>query len=294
MSTSPRPTADHPAAAMFRLKAGLFPLTRLEISDFEAAGFAAQLREKAVAAPAFFQQLPVVISLEHFQGETEALPLAELLALCRAEGLLPVALRGDGEVLKQRAREQGLALMPASRSRDDSPRAHQDLEPSALGEEPSAAGEEPSAPGKEPSAPGEKPSAANEQPSALAQQSSAQGEPLRGLAAPLPATRIIDGPVRSGQQIYVPGGDLIVMASVSAGAEVLADGNIHVYGALRGRALAGAQGNSEARIFCQSLEAELVSVAGNFKLNDELRGELWQKPVQIHLQNQALGIVALG
>lgn len=74
--------------------------------------------------------------------------------------------------------------------------------------------------------------------------------------------KIWDKPIRSGQQIYAKDGDLIVLSSVSEGAEILADGNIHIYGTLRGRALAGVQGNKEARIFCQSLDAELISIAG--------------------------------
>lgn len=83
------------------------------------------------------------------------------------------------------------------------------------------------------------------------------------------SARIIHQPVRSGQQIYAEGTDLIVLNSVSPGAELLADGNIHVYGTLRGRALAGTSGNKDARIFCKTLAAELVSVAGHYKLNPE-------------------------
>ncbi|CAH0992482.1 Septum site-determining protein MinC [Sinobacterium norvegicum] len=101
---------------------------------------------------------------------------------------------------------------------------------------------------------------------------------------------VIEQPVRSGQQVYAQGGDLIVVGSVSAGAEVLADGNIHIYGALRGRALAGVKGAKSARVFCQSLEAELVSIAGTFILYDELSKEYWQHAVHIQQQQQALTI----
>ena len=83
-------------------------------------------------------------------------------------------------------------------------------------------------------------------------------------------TRVITQTVRSGKQIYAEGGDLLILASVSHGAEVIADGNIHIYGTLRGRALAGAQGDSTARIFCTELDAELVSIAGHYKVNEEL------------------------
>jgi len=114
-------------------------------------------------------------------------------------------------------------------------------------------------------------------------------------AAPSAAspTRIITTPIRSGQQIYARGGDLIVMAAVSAGAEVLADGNIHVYGALRGRALAGIQGDQNARIFCSSQEAELVAVAGQFMVDEMLRANHWKEAVQIHLVDGKIQISLL-
>lgn len=106
-------------------------------------------------------------------------------------------------------------------------------------------------------------------------------------------TKIIQHPVRSGQQIYAAGGDLIVLSSVSAGAEILADGNIHVYGALRGRALAGVKGNHSARIFCQRLEAELISIAGHYKISEDLRGSHWQQGVQASLYGKQLTIKAI-
>lgn len=102
-------------------------------------------------------------------------------------------------------------------------------------------------------------------------------------------TTMITLPVRSGQRIYAQG-DLIILAQVSAGAEILAEGNIHVYGSLRGRALAGVQGNTEARIFCSDLQAELISIAGNYKISEDLDGTVLHQPVQIYLQNHTLVI----
>jgi septum site-determining protein MinC len=101
-------------------------------------------------------------------------------------------------------------------------------------------------------------------------------------------------PVRSGQQVYAENRDLTVLAAVGAGAEVIADGSIHIYGALRGRALAGAQGNEKARIFCREFHAELVAVAGHYKVLDEIPKELHGKPVQVWLDNNGqLNIAAL-
>ncbi|MDO9423412.1 MAG: septum site-determining protein MinC [Methylobacter sp.] len=102
-------------------------------------------------------------------------------------------------------------------------------------------------------------------------------------------TTMITHPVRSGQRIYASG-DLVILAQVSAGAEILAEGNIHVYGSLRGRALAGVQGNTEARIFCSDLQAELISIAGNYKISEDLNGAVLNQPVQIYLQNHTLVI----
>ena len=101
------------------------------------------------------------------------------------------------------------------------------------------------------------------------------------------AATLITQPIRSGQRIYAKG-DLVITAQVSAGAEIMAEGNIHVYNTLRGRALAGVQGNSEARIFCFDLQAELISIAGNYKVSEDLDESVRNKPVQIYLQDQAL------
>lgn len=104
-------------------------------------------------------------------------------------------------------------------------------------------------------------------------------------APPAAAAMIVDKPLRSGQRIYARGGDLILTAMVSAGAEVIADGSIHVYAPLRGRALAGASGDGGARILCTCFEAELVSVAGTYRTFEQgLPSQLAKKPVQVRLE----------
>ena len=102
-------------------------------------------------------------------------------------------------------------------------------------------------------------------------------------------TTLITQPIRSGQRVYAAG-DLIIVAQVSPGTEILAEGHIHVYGTLRGRALAGVQGNAEARIFCSDLQAELISIAGNYKISEDLHQNVRSKPVQIYLDNRTLVI----
>jgi septum site-determining protein MinC len=101
------------------------------------------------------------------------------------------------------------------------------------------------------------------------------------------SSMLIDHPIRSGQRIYAKG-DLIILSHVSAGAEVMAEGNIHIYGSLRGRALAGVQDNNQARIFCLDLKAELVSIAGHYKINEELDLNTINKPIQIFLEDKTL------
>lgn len=105
----------------------------------------------------------------------------------------------------------------------------------------------------------------------------------------LAPVKIIDHPVRSGQQIF-SAGDLIILSMVSPGAEILAYRHIHVYGPLRGRALAGIKGDSSARIFCQKLEAQLLSVAGQYQINEELPPNLLGKAAQIYLKEEQLCI----
>ncbi len=101
-------------------------------------------------------------------------------------------------------------------------------------------------------------------------------------------TRVHKGNVRSGQQIYAEGGSLVILGSVSHGAEVIADDSIHIYGVLRGRALAGARGNQQARIYCQHLEAELVSIAGTYQLSDALPDETLGRDVQIRREQEQI------
>ncbi len=106
-------------------------------------------------------------------------------------------------------------------------------------------------------------------------------------------SKTITLPVRSGQQIYAKNCDLVILNTVSAGAEIIADGHIHVYGALRGRAIAGAHGNKNARIFCSELEAELISIAGYYRAIEEMDESVRNQAVQIYLKDERLNIVKI-
>lgn len=106
-------------------------------------------------------------------------------------------------------------------------------------------------------------------------------------------TKVVEQNIRSGQQIYAKGADLIVRGAVGAGAEVIADGNIHIYGSLRGKAIAGASGDTSKRIFCHNLQAELVSIAGHYWLSDSLQGDFWNKAACIRMQDNSIAISEL-
>ncbi|RVT46481.1 septum site-determining protein MinC [Rheinheimera sediminis] len=113
------------------------------------------------------------------------------------------------------------------------------------------------------------------------------------VAAPVMETKVVEQNIRSGQQIYAKGADLVIRGTVGAGAEVIADGNIHIYGTLRGKAIAGAAGDSQKRVFCHKLEAELISIAGSYWLSDSLQGEYWGKSACIGLQDDKLVLADL-
>jgi len=118
-------------------------------------------------------------------------------------------------------------------------------------------------------------------------------EPAPAPVAAAQPGRMQLGTVRSGQQLYAENCDLTVLSTVGAGAEVIADGSIHIYGTLRGRALAGAQGNAGARIFCRDFHAELVAIAGHYKVLDDIPDNLRGKAVQVWLEQDQIMIAAL-
>lgn len=235
--------------ACFKLKGSRVTMTILELYRYDYQSFADTLAATVQSAPDFFNQTPVILSLEKC-AQDGFIDFIELGELCREYGLVPVAIRGGSEEQAVSANVAGLPKLPAATGKEKST----DLIPDA--------------------------------PVTIR-------EVEIEVEVPVSANRIITTPVRSGQQIYAAGGDLVIIAPVSAGAEILADGNIHVYGPLRGRALAGVKGDTSARIFCQSLEAELISIAGNYKVNEDLQKEHWKGNIQARLEGDQLVISTL-
>lgn len=125
-------------------------------------------------------------------------------------------------------------------------------------------------------------------------KSEAVAAPAIPSSAPAPASSLlIDAPVRSGQLIVHPDGDVTIVGSVASGAEIIAAGSIHVYGTLRGRVLAGAYGNQRARIFCRRLEAELMAIDGHYIVADDIEPQLRKAPMQAWLDGDALKIITM-
>lgn len=248
----------------FQLKGSALTVVVLALVEYNPETLAAELKEKIDQAPHFFVNSPVLISLERLESPENCSALLEnassLIQICRNLDLQPLGFTAVPEVLLASVQKTGLAILPTPSER-------------AL---------------KIPSA-----AKAKAQETIVETRIETVVERIIEERVVQRMSRVVTRPVRSGQQIYAEGADLIVLAQVSEGAEVLADGHIHIYGTLRGRALAGVKGDESARIFCQNLEAELVSVAGNFMLQDALPKELLKKPVQISLKGEKVAVEAL-
>ena len=238
--------------------------TQLRTTDL--ATLHAALADLTGNAPDFFENDLAVLDFSQAEALPDSADWANISKLLHDSGLNAVATYGLPAGLATQAAAAGLPTLAAdalSRS------------PRAKAAEPAPA---PAAPAAEP-APEASPSPA---PATQLEM------PLAPAPEPVPRSIILDKPLRSGQRFYAKGGDLIVTAMISAGAEVIADGNIHVYAPLRGRALAGASGDQTARIFTTSMEAELVSVAGIYRTFEAgVPAELARQPTTISLTGEA-------
>lgn len=251
--------------APFQLRGASFTMMVLKVSDPRNSNFFPVLGSKIAQAPNFFKHAPVVLDFDDMPPEG-TVDLDHFCGLLRNLGLSVVGLQGGTPALQKAALAARLAVLPASR--DSTP-----LKP-LIGSGRAAA-----------------------QGTTAKRESIAAPVPEREPAPipvpeppPMRSTMMITEPVRSGRQIYAQGGDLVVIGPVSPGAELLADGSIHVYGALRGRALAGVGGDETARIFCQVLEAQLVSIAGLYRISDDIDRKMLGRQVQIFLDGGFLHI----
>ena len=236
----------------------------------------AALKQMTGGVSDFFEDEFAVIDIGAIAEIAHRIEWDKLIDLLKKYRLNAVAVRGAPAQMHEAIRAHGLSLDDGSsgvRPRDEAAAPAQPTPASALSSAPAAA-----------------PAAAPSGASPLAQH--APMSPATAVVTP--GTMIIDTPVRAGQRVYARGCDLIVTAVVNNGAEIIADGSIHVYSALHGRALAGASGNAEARIFALSMQPELVSIAGVYRTFDEgFPPAQARQPAQIRLVGDRLDILSL-
>jgi septum site-determining protein MinC len=270
----------------FELKSGSVDTLLFVVKTTELDAMRAELTRRFEATPEFFANDTVAIDLRRL-GDNEQIALGDIVRLLESVRMRPVGIVAQ-PAQHVWAAEAGLPFLEARDRRGPNAKASAE-EASAADDLSTAAATVAAASAPPPASSAAQPElfpSANE-PSADATTTTtapATADPTR--AARAEPALVIDRPLRSGQRIYAKG-DLIVLGLVSNGAEVIAEGNIHIYAPLRGRALAGVHGNHDARIFCTCLEAELISIAGIYRTTEvPLPAEVAGKPVQIRLDEE--------
>ena len=253
--------------AAFDLKGTMAPLTVLRLRSSDIQMVDRQLRVKISQLPHMFLHAPVLIDLGALE-EASPLTVIQVVAILKACKLVPVAATNVPEAMRATIANEGLGILqaPTSAMRE------RDIDGDAIPD-----------PDKTPAPLPEKP----KPPASKVFVGRAVPPPPAPViqAPPYSGPVVVRQPVRGGQVIYAQNNDLVVLAPVNAGAQVIADGHVHIYAKLRGRAVAGAKGLPGARIFCQRLEAELVAVSDAYMSADEIPGSLRGKPAQIWLEN---------
>ena len=248
------------------LKIGQVGIANLRVRTLDVAQLVTEMRDRVQRAPKLFSRAAVIVDFGGLSRTPDVATARALVEGLREAGVLPVALAYGTREIEELSVELGLPLLSKFR-------AQYERGDGGVAEPAPAA-----TPARTKAVP-----AAEKAPAPVPASAAVAGEPGMMQAAP----------VRSGQQVYAENRDLTVLSTVGAGAEAIADGSIHIYGALRGRALAGAQGNEKARIFCREFHAELVAVAGHYKVLEDIPKELRGKAVQVWLDNGQLRIAAL-
>lgn len=264
-----------PSGPAFEVKGTIAPVTVLCLRSTELDRIEHELRARVEPAPQLFLNAPIVIDVADIEAELPSLSLPGLVERLKRCRLIPIGVAHLPAEQAPLAAEHGLAIVQLGFGRSRGARA---TSPTVA--PPAAA-----------------PVAAAAPPVAAPAPRAPEPAPLRAASAAASAeslsTLTVATPVRAGQVVYAQRSDLVVLAPVNPGAQVIADGHIHVYGRLMGRALAGAHGQSDARVFCQSLEAELVSVGGEFLTADDIPQKLRGKPAQIFVEHGSVRVAAL-
>ncbi|MEZ5645444.1 MAG: septum site-determining protein MinC [Burkholderiaceae bacterium] len=235
------------APTTFEIKSANLPLVALILKSADLGQLADELAQRFGDVPDFFDHDPLLIDLQALAGEEACPDFAALCELLRQYRLSPLAVRGGNDGQMAQALSAGLLAAPDALVQRPPQRVEVAAEPAPV-PDPVPEAVAPTAPAVDPGA------------------------------------LVIDRPLRSGQQVYARGRDLVVMAMVNPGAEVIADGHIHVYAPLRGRAIAGARGNGDARIFALAMDPELISIAGIYRTAETpLPPEVKGQPAQVRL-----------
>lgn len=249
------------------LKIGQVGIANLRIRTLDVERLTREMHDRVARAPKLFGRAAVILDFGGLSQMPDVATARALLDGLRGAGVLPVALAYGTTETDLLSQQLGLPLLAKFRAQ------YERVEAERAAPAPAP-----------PPEPARRPRAAAAAPAAVVPAATG------GTAQP---GRMQTSNVRSGQQLYAENCDLTVMATVGAGAEVIADGSIHIYGTLRGRALAGAQGNTAARIFCREFHAELVAIAGHYKVLDDVPDALRGKAVQVWLEQDQIKIAAL-
>lgn len=267
-----------PSVAPFQVRGRFFTAIVLQMARAPDAGFFDALDTMLAQTPHFYANAPFVLDLDHAE---DIGPSFDFIGLARDMRNRKVTLIGvqNGTIEQNKAAlHAGLITLPSGT----------DVLPESRKQN--------AAPKDDEAAKADK-SKADKPTSETKRHRESDPKETRVQQAPITyssgSALLVTEPVRSGQQIFAERGDLVVIASVSPGAELIARGNIHVYGALRGRALAGVHGDNAARIFCETLDAELIAIAGLYKLSDAIDPSLRRRRVQAFLDEGTLRVEPL-
>ena len=252
------------------LRFGQVGIASVRVRRPDAAALYEELERRVRTAPQLFSRAAVILDLSHLLNLPDDGTVDALLEAVRSAGMLPVGFAYGTSETEALSRRMGLPLIAKFRA------AYEPADGGSIA---------PPAPAPAPE-PAPAPVAAPAPPAAPREAAaSADAAPLGG--------QYHDGTVRSGQQIYARDRDLTITGAVANGAEVIADGSIHIYGGLRGRAMAGAQGDSNARIYVSDFRAELVAIAGHYRVFEQLPKDLEGQAVQCWLDGEKLLIAKL-
>ncbi|HET6551961.1 MAG TPA: septum site-determining protein MinC [Dyella sp.] len=246
------------------LRFGQVGIANVRVRRADAAALCDELERRVRSAPQLFSRAAVVLDLSHLPELPDDGIVDALIEAIRTAGMLPVGLAYGTSEVEALSRRMGLPLIAKFRAA---------YEPADGG---SIAPPAPSAP------------APVAEPTRRSEPARSEPEVLPGLGA-----QHVDGTVRSGQQVYARDRDLVVTGTVANGAEVIADGSIHIYGGLRGRAMAGAQGDEKARIYISDFRAELVAIAGHYRVFEQIPKDLEGQSVRCWLEGEKLMIAKL-